>query len=683
MNAVSRASLSVLVAALTTSGAAPSTFGQTARSRFATSDSRSDYVHRIKLYDSDYLVIQPTSKVPYSSRQTCGRCHDMTQSTRGFHFAVNERIQDHGRPGEPWIWVDPFTGTQLPLSYRPWGNSLRPEALEISRWDFTLKFGSRTCGGRPGRVPTARPASSDEAADESEDEREPAVDRFRLSGALEADCMACHARDSTFDMEAWNHQIENQNFAWASTAALGLAKVEGAVRLLPDDFDPAAAPTGSRRRAAPPTLVYDANRFDADGAVFFDVVRSPSNNACYRCHSTISVGSIASPRWTHDGDVHLVAGLRCADCHPNGPGHETVRGFEGEIHPQQNYVANLTCRGCHLGPASEGSAAALGGGRLGAPYPEHRGLPPIHLERLSCTACHAGPWPGRTAGLVQTARSHALGLQAHRKVHQQPEIVEPVFMPDLNGVLYPHRVVWPSYWATRKGDELTPVNPQEAQRVLRRVLRVRTDFYEEMTTVRLSRAQLAEALGEERAATPRAEWTESERRKIEDIERAEGPRAFREKLTGGLVQLKKSLDGEEPVYVAGEKIYQLDAKGELEIADNPRPAPYAWPIGHDVRPARWSLGAGGCTDCHAEGSPLADVRVTTEAPVPDGDVSVRPMRDYAKLDAALWTVWNRSFEARAAFKWALVASVVCLSGVVLVGGTAWLAARLADRQDRR
>jgi hypothetical protein len=492
--------------------------------------------------------------------------------------------------------------------------------------------------------------------------------------------MVCHARGSTFDIEAWTTQIENQNFAWAATAAIGLAKVDGAVRRLPDDFHVTAENAAGGTRALP-TTVYDENRFDADGAVFFDIVRSPPNNACYRCHSTLAVGEGAAPRWTHDEDVHLSAGFQCVDCHRNGLAHDTVRGFEGEVHPHQKHIANLSCRGCHLGLNAKGSDNRLTSGRLGAPYPQHRGLPPIHFERLSCTACHAGPLPSRATGLVQTARNHFLGQMGHRKVHQQPEIVEPVLMPDANGVLFPHRVVWPSYWAAWNDGKLVPLKPNDVGTALRPVLRVSTDFAEQIAPVRLSSSQKAQVLGDQRAETLTSELTESERSRLEDFVKAEKLRLFRDKIASGLSRLKESRGVAEPAFVAGEKIYRLDAEGKLNVVDNLQVQSYAWPIGHDVRPARWALGANGCTDCHAQDAPFLSASVVAQAPVPDSDLRTRPMNDFAQLDAKLWSFWSVSFQARTALKWALCASVACLGGVVLVGGTARLAARFSDRRN--
>src|SRR5262249_33918595 len=55
---------------------------------------------------------------PYSTAQTCGRCHEYEAIGRGWHFNAALGNVKAGRPGEPWILTDPATRTQIPLSYR-------------------------------------------------------------------------------------------------------------------------------------------------------------------------------------------------------------------------------------------------------------------------------------------------------------------------------------------------------------------------------------------------------------------------------------------------------------------------------------------------------------------------------------------------------------------------------------
>ena len=121
-------------------------------SRFAMTHSRSQYVHWIDLYDADGSRIDPADPdaAPYSPVHTCGRCHDYDAIAHGYHFNAMERLTKKGRPGEPWIWTDTRTGTQIPLSYRGWPGTYDPRSLGISSWDFVLQFGRQMPGGGPG-----------------------------------------------------------------------------------------------------------------------------------------------------------------------------------------------------------------------------------------------------------------------------------------------------------------------------------------------------------------------------------------------------------------------------------------------------------------------------------------------------------------------------------------------------
>lgn len=633
--------------------------GQDTASRFATSDSRSNYVHRIELFDKmNTKILAGANARPYSPKRTCGRCHDYTHVATGFHFNPDRIVQDHGRAGEPWIWVDPSTGTQIPLSFRDWTNSYLPQELGISDWEFVHKFGGRTPGGYPGLA-----KENKIAIPENQRQQMTGSDRFHLSGQLDIDCMICHSRGSVFNIEAWSKQIEAQNFAWASTVAIGLAKVDGQVRRLKDDFDIEASRSDGYHGPTLPTTEYDEGRFDAEGNVFFDIVRNPSNNACYRCHSNLAVGQSASPRWNHDEDVHIRAGFKCVDCHRNDLGHNIVRGFAGEIHPQGQYMTNLSCRGCHMGTETNAFDYKSGGGRMGAPFPQHKGLPPIHLERLSCTSCHAGPIIGDQSELVHTALAHFLGHKGHRKPHQQPKITQTVLMPNSANVLYPHRVMWPSYFGIKTDGKITPLNPNDTQDWLKSSLRVKRDFLEEITKVRLNRAQKTELLGDERAALKHEELTREEKTKLADLEASEGLKLFNEKMETALLKLKamKHLD---PVYVGGQVVFQLDDNDKLEVVSNPDSRPYSWPIAHDVRPARWALGASGCQDCHSNESPFFYSNVITQSPVPEETPTERPIHEYANLDANLLGTWNRTFQGRDAFKWTALVSIASVTLVV-------------------
>ncbi len=228
----------VLVVACLTSAASA------AEARFAQTGSRSQYVHWIEMFDANNRRIDPADPKapPYSPQRTCGRCHDYNAIAQGHHFNALAKVVPPGRPGEPWIWTDTRTGTQIPLSYRGWPGTYDPNVLGISAWDFVLKFGRQLPGGGPGQpgVGSAAPAAPEApagAATEASATAAPAEPaaanapapsgRWKLSGNLEVDCMLCHVHGGGYSMELWWEQIEAQNFAWAPTAALGIGFIEG------------------------------------------------------------------------------------------------------------------------------------------------------------------------------------------------------------------------------------------------------------------------------------------------------------------------------------------------------------------------------------------------------------------------------------------------------------------------
>lgn len=672
--------LGTLVAALRGGTAA-----RAEESRFAMTYSRSQYVHWIDLFDETDTKIDPTdpNAPPYSPMFTCGRCHDYAAISQGHHFNAIQPHAAAGRPGEPWIWTDTRTGTQLPLSYRGWPGTYDPRSLGISTWDFLLKFGRQMPSGlvpAPPDDPSLR--SSEEGADDTSTDAAPGVDngRWPLSGQLVIDCMACHDRSAARSPEVWWEQITQQNFSWAPTAALGLADVDGAVSNLPADFDPApqaadaaedeadAEEAAVSRGPSLPRTSYRALQLSEDKKVFFDVVRTPSNDVCYYCHTTRRADVAESLDWTHDEDVHLRAGMSCASCHRNDLEHHTVRGYEGEQHPSGQSVASLSCRGCHLDGAEGADREA--GGRWGAPKPLHLGLPAIHLEVLSCTACHSGPPPSAETHRVQTAMAHGLGLPTHMLAGDtDPGMVVPVMLKT-DGVLYPHRMMWPAFWGQLQGEQLTPLNPDAVQEALRSTLRVRRNstFTETLGKVTLSAEDRTAVLGAERSELADAELTDQERAKLTELQTMKSAEAFREKLGGALDALQKTLpadDGAVAVYVAGGRAYRRSADGGVETFAHPAAEPYAWKLGHDVRPARWASGATSCYECHTLGAPIFDGKVVAVGPAPDPDPPTQRMAELAGYDRLQMDVWNLSFLGRPAFKWFGFASAGVV-GVILV-----------------
>ena len=604
-------------------------------------DSRAPYLHRLTLYDEDGTVISPDdpAPMPYSPRATCGKCHAYDTISGGWHFSAGVDAGGSGRAGEPWLLVDAEVGIQLPVSGRGWPGALTPEEVGLSRWQFLQRFGRHLPGG--GWVEPA-PADGQE---------EPEALRWRISGGLQIDCLICHSADGRHDQGEAARQLERENFKWIPTTAAGLAVVRGEARNCPDDWDPYLPPDPDYPEQAGPALVYDDTKFDPDDRVFFSVTGEPRAERCYFCHTVREVGGDAPDSWQMDRDVHLAAGLTCVDCHRHGLDHAITRDYEHEAEDwaeqsQEAPDVSLSCRGCHLGGEADSELAEPPEpevGRLGAPYPEHRGLPALHLEELACTACHSGPWPRGAVRRLQTSRAHGLGLTSkERNAETLPEIYGPVYVRGADGKIAPHLMVWPAYWAVVLREGVQRVSFDQLGSIMDEVLPGRCG-----------------GSSEESAGVP----------PLTD-----------EQLGVVLARLGAEVShGRQPVYVRRGVAYCLSGAGELTLLERdgwPASEAYTWPIGHDVRPAAQALGVGGCTDCHAADAPFTFGSIS---PVTAAQTERPPLEFMYQLrgeSRILSRVWAASFAQRPWFKLVCFACVIVLGGVLHVYGLAAFAALL-------
>lgn len=563
------------------------------------------FVHRIVLLDEDGTVIRqpkpgeeptPEATKPFSMAKTCGKCHsDYDVMQQGWHFNFADSRAPHGRNGEPWILTDLQTRTQLPLSYRGWKGTFHPYEVGLNDFNFAKRFGRHHTGG--GALQTSQDL------------------RFKMSGPLENDCLICHTADRRYDPAARAEQIaKEQNYKYAPALAAFLGKVQGTASKLRDTYDP----TGPDGRRAP-KVNYVADRFDDVNQVHFDLAKRVPNERCYFCHSNLDAGKSSDgnatleSRWRHDQDIHIAKGMMCVDCHRNGADHMMVRGYEGE-HWDRNMserdpradrsISTLTCAGCHYG---EGD---FPGGRSAAPRPLHRGLPTLHFDKLSCTACHSGPAPTTQATHVQTAMSHQLGLPRHHTDDAAaPTIQQPVYLRDeRTGKITPNRVLYPSFWAYRDGDKLTPILPEQVLAAgVEDIFGEAPDAKDFAPLQPLTQEQITSVLTKLAAAAP------------------EAPKAADAITARGATTNPTTAASQPPgqvVYVTGGKLYRLDA-GKLVSSDASSTA-YTWPLAHNVRSAQQSLGARGCADCHADGAPIFDSTVSSAAVIPAASVE-RPM----------------------------------------------------------
>lgn len=562
------------------------------------SNSRRPYTHRITLYNEEGRAIDPAAKDPgiFSMTGTCSKCHDVSTISEGWHFNAVDPEVDPGRPGEPWILTDERTKTQLPISYRGWKGTWNPDKIGLTRAEFVKAFGRHMPGGGAG-IP---------AEAELEDENSP----WHTTGAFEVDCNACHTRDHSYDPAQRATQIDKGNFEYVSIATMGLGLVRGSVEEAAANTtdDPLAMFDPALEDAAPGAVTleveYAKNLFDADDRVFFGLSSNAGSENCYQCHST----HVNEPAWAADAhqtdmDVHLAAGLSCADCHRNGIDHKIVRGYEGES-LNDVFRTTLSCQGCHYGVGEDPNATR---GRLGSPFPDHEGIPPIHFETMACTACHSGPMPEGKPQIVETSMAHALGIAEFLTgARRLPYIQQPVYMPGHDDKLAPHRILWPSYWAIKDAaGSISPMLPEQVIEITGSALPGEKD----------------EAVFDQST------------------------------ISKGLGEIAKTLgQGETAVYIAAGKAYTVDNGGNLSAEIDPSAEPYAWPIGHDVRPAGRSIGASSCQECHSPDADFMFGEVAVLPPWQDENPVTVSMTTLSGLDEAYHKNFANGFKYRSAFK---------------------------------
>jgi len=548
--------------------------------------NRSTFVHQIELYDEEGNRIRSFDEnpQPFSTRITCGRCHEYGTIASGWHFNGHDSSVDAGRPGQPWVLTDSRTRTQIPMSGRKWPGTFSPDELGISSWTFLDMISSHFPGGSFGEMKAEQPY----------EER-----RQEICGLYEINCLACHNADPHQDQNLAALQAARQNYRWIPAASSRMAEVSGDTLDLTMFYDPQVNDNG-------PTMTYRKDLFDSEDKVFFDIAANLLNERCYFCHSNRDLSVSADQEWMRDEDVHLKSGLNCADCHRNGDNHMITRGIETEGDGK-----TLTCEGCHLPDPADTPES----GRLGAPEPKHRGIPTIHFEKMTCTACHSGTWPAEEAGRWATARMHETGLHGpHTPYVPQPHVYAPVLMTGADGKIGPYKIFWPAYWGTERDDAIVPILPEQVLEKAGAVLNAVAEKQDDWRP--LTEEQIAAVLST---------------------------------LSAG---------SEKAVYIAGGRLYRLNEEGTIVSAEHEAARPYAWPMAHDVRPAEQSLGVRKCKDCHTTDSPFFFGKVEIDTPVKaENGVASVEMIHLQGLDRLYMWAFNASFVFRPMLK--IVAFTAC------------------------
>ncbi len=587
-----------------------------------------------KLRDEQGNIIDPVhrinDKVPYSPKQTCGACHDYEKITRGFHFTQGKGETPPREYADRYQWVTApgnYGGNWCSPSplYRQLApkNNTNARTIDMTSFDFV----TATCGNcHPG----GGPLETDRAGNRYDTfMREHGLAsggdngldgdyyqaRWDQTGVIEADCLLCHM--PTYDTKARNVQLANLNFRWAATEGAGLGKVRGKVA------------AGEK-----PEVTYDPSKFDADGNLAVNYVPEPRNETCLGCH--------AKPGWKKRGasfsvrtDVHMKAGLRCVDCHAAGSkaADERIRGREehqfGKGDDPSGWVRNdlddtvRSCADCHLR------------GWNNAPRATHEWLPPLHMEKLSCQACHIPARPVKSA-LVQASDVY----------NDAPRITPP---PKHIWTFYDQQM---NYWNHYGELELFTARDQPTdvsqptlavyKGKIYPVNRVHSMWvgYEETGKPGLNQLFMKDffTMWKEHRANPKehspelASITDDNGDGAFEINRPEEIDAILTATKAYLEKTKFPLQNRRLVWVGDDRAYY----SSTEYRNLPREAheatPYAsvYKFSHDVAPARAALGAGGCTDCHRVNSPFFDRPILATAFDPS-DGAPRWMPNYSVL----------------------------------------------------
>jgi formate dehydrogenase gamma subunit len=562
----------------------------------------------IYLMDAEGSIIDPINgendQAPFSTKMTCGMCHDYDEITTGYHFQMGwEAISDdYGvAEGRPWSLSDGLLGRWYPYAYRQLAKKHNESADEIDLTVYDFVGFSSPGGGLPpcGACHPGGGGLEFDRDDNRYDEQLSANpdlvqtldgDYFQSewdkSGVVEADCLICHLKGYYFDQRV--DQLTSGNYKWAVVAGSRLGIVQGSV---------AAGDT--------PTVLYEKRRFNADGTITLDMSWPPPDENCVYCHGRSDVRKRGFS-WNDpfNDDIHHDQGVSCTGCHPAGLDHQIAKGNEPEfVLAPELKGTNRSCRECHAV------------GYRGAPIPRHDSIRPSHLDRIACESCHV-PQLGRAAAQGHDATTGELEFQTRPPSAAAPGDVG-IWMPDYErregGVIYPMNHFLAIWWGNRDADGL--IHPL---------------FLRE------------QAAGWERFAD-----------QVEDDDGDGHPEVNREdEIRSGLEALAAVLEGNErferirPVFIKGELAYELDESGALVSAPlegTPlEGASYVnFTINHNVAPSRMALGAKGCADCHVEEAHFFKGQRTIDLHGPNGAPVTRSNGSF--LGCQPWTFKLNSF----------------------------------------
>ena len=596
------------------------------------------------LRDEHGNVIDPVKgandTVPYSPRQTCGGsdCHDYKKITEGFHFTQGKGEQVPAAMAERYAWVTSpgnYGGTWC--SPAPLYRQLAPKkntnarAIDMTSFDFV----TATCGNcHPGGGPLELdrdgkrydtwmrdPASGFAPGAENGLDGDYYRARWSETGVIEADCLLCHMPE--YDLKKRNAELGNLNFRWAATEGAGFGTV-----------------TGKVAANEKPTVAYDKSKFDADGNVVVHIAPEPRNETCLGCHF--------KPDWKKRGaaysartDVHMVAGLRCVDCHEAGSRATDPRIRGREVHQfgkgddPSGWVRNdldntvRSCESCHFD------------GWRNAPRATHAWLPPLHLEKIACQTCH-----------IPTRAVKSALVQASDVYNPAPRITPP---PKHIWTFYDQEMAFWNHYGELElftgKDEPTNVTRPTLIRYKGKIYpanRVHSAWvgFEEQGKPGLNQLLMKDffQMWTQHRTDPKAKYpelamiTDDNTDGVIEVNRPEEIDALLGATRAHLAATGFPLENRRLAWVSDSRAYYSSTEvRELPREDHEATA-YAsvYKFSHDVAPARAALGAGGCTDCHRPESPFFQGAVL-DAAFTGGDARPRWVPNYEILGvSALW-----------------------------------------------
>jgi len=625
-----------------------------------------------KLRDEQGKVIDPVhginAKSPYSPKQTCGAkgCHNYSKITEGFHFQQGrgEKVPEKYAARYQWVSSPGNYGGNW-CSPAPLYRQLAPKKNSSARMiDMTsFEFVTATCGNcHPGGGPMEYdrdgkrydqrmldPASGLTPGGDNGLDGDYFKAHWSKTGVIEADCLLCHMPE--YDYKKRNAQLADWNFRWAATQGAGFADIAGKVK-----------------EGDTPQVTYDLSKFDEDGNVVIHMTTEPRNETCLQCH--------AKPDWKKKGasytartDVHIMAGLRCVDCHAAGSKAADPRIRGKEVHQfgkgddpsgaVRNDLDNTvrSCEDCHLK------------GWRNAPIAKHNWLPPLHLERLSCQTCHI---PNRA---VKSAL-----VQASDVYNPAPRITPPA------------KHIWTFYdqqmnfWNHYGDLDLFTPSDQPTDVTRPTLFRYKGKIYpgnrvhsawvgfEQKGKPGLNQLFMKDFFGmwkahnEDPSAYPQlAKITDDNKDGIIEVNRPEEIDALLSATKQYLEKTKFPLAGKRLVWVSDSRAYYSSSEWKDLPRDAHEATAYAsvYKFSHDIAPAKAALGSGGCVDCHGYDGRLFTLPVLDAAFSGDGAAPVwRP--NYTVLGLSGTTVRLGAFREQILkpVLYALLGAIIILGVVV-------------------